>query len=253
MDLRDVHDGVRAIVEGTESYRVQLSWADGELLGDCSCPMGSEGAFCKHCVAVGLVLIDEAERSDGDGGGDDGADDGEPLSEGDLRDYLNSLDHEALVDLLCDHAASDDTLHLKLVLRAAGDRENPDIAMLRRQIYSALRTRGRLSYEGGLDYADRADDILDALENLIESGHAAEVVPLVQQVIDLLNEGVEQADELSSDEIGLMADQAADLHERAREAAQAQATEAAPAGAEAAPQGTDGPLDLRVLPSIAGT
>jgi uncharacterized Zn finger protein len=238
MDLRDVHDGVRATVQGSEPYQVQLSWANGELIGDCSCPMGSEGVFCKHCVAVGLVLVDEAESGDGD---EDGVVDGEsdaPLSEDDLRDYVESLDHGALVDLLCEHAASDDTLHLKLVLRAAGDRDNPDLELLRRQIYSSLRTRGRLSYEGGLDYADRAGDILDTLEDLAESGYAAAIAPLAQQMVDLLSEAIEQADELASDEIGSVSDQAADLHERAREAAQSQGAEASPG--------------LRVVPSAAG-
>jgi len=253
MDLRDVRDGVRATVQGSESYQVQLSWADGELVGDCSCPTGVEGAFCKHCVAVGLVLIDEAER--GDSGDSDDSVDGEgavPLSDDALRDYLESLDHGALVELLFEHAASDDTLHLKLVLRVAGDRDNPDIEMLRRQIYSSLRTRGPLSYEGGLDYADRASDILDTLEDLIEAGYAAAIVPLAQQVVDLANVAMEQAAELASEEIGLVSDQAVDLHERAGEAARSQGTEAVPQGTEDPPEGAAGPPDLRVLPSIAG-
>jgi hypothetical protein len=42
---------------------------------------------------------------------------------GDLRGYLASLEHETLVDLLCDQAAQDDALHRTLSLRAARDRE----------------------------------------------------------------------------------------------------------------------------------
>lgn len=231
MDLRDVPNGVRATVHGSWPYLVQLSWADGELLGDCSCPVGSEGAFCKHCVAVGLVLIDEAEREDAD-------ESGEPALEDDLRGYLESLDHEALVDLLCEHVATDDILHLKLTLRAATDRENPDIAALRRQIYRSLRTRGRLSYEGGLEYADRAEYIVEALDDLIEAGHAAEVVRLAQQVTDLLTEAIEQADD-SSDEICSVRDQAIDLYEQAR--------------ASLSPEDAEDPAPLSVLPSTAGT
>lgn len=206
MDLRDVRDGVRATVQGGELYQVQLSWASGNLVGDCSCPAASDGGFCKHCVAVGLVLVDEAESRDDA--------DGEPLSEDDLRGYLESLDHEALVDLLCDHADSDDSLHLKLTLRAAGDRDDPDVTVLRRQIDNALRTRGSLSYEGGLDYASRAGDIVEALDDLLDAGHAAEVVPLAKLVVDLVTETLERVDD-SSGEIGSIHDEAAEVYERA--------------------------------------
>ncbi|HZD02304.1 MAG TPA: SWIM zinc finger family protein [Actinomycetes bacterium] len=46
---------VAARVQGTSAYRVRL-WVDGSALGvACSCPLGRDGACCKHCVAVGLV------------------------------------------------------------------------------------------------------------------------------------------------------------------------------------------------------
>jgi len=47
------HDGaVTAKVRGTRAYRVEL-WAQEDTLGfSCTCPVGDEGAFCKHCVAV---------------------------------------------------------------------------------------------------------------------------------------------------------------------------------------------------------
>ena len=51
---------VTASVYGTDVYRVRLKFdderADG-LRGDCSCPFGAEGNFCKHCVATGLVAL----------------------------------------------------------------------------------------------------------------------------------------------------------------------------------------------------
>jgi len=206
MDLRDVRDGVRATVQGSQLYEVQLSWAGGNLVGDCSCPAGSDDEFCEHCVAVGLVLVDEAESGDDAGG--------EPLSEDDLRDYLESLDHDALVDLLCEHADSDDLLHLKLTLRAAGDRDDPDVEVLRRQIDSSLRTRGSLSDEGGLDYASRAGYIVEALDDLLDAGHTAEVVPLAKLVVDLVTEALERSDD-SLGEIGSMRDEAAQVYERA--------------------------------------
>lgn len=65
-DLRVVPGGVRAIVHGTEPYGVRLLSEDGRLTGTCDCPVGAEGAFCKHCVALGLVVLDVPEFADRD-------------------------------------------------------------------------------------------------------------------------------------------------------------------------------------------
>jgi uncharacterized Zn finger protein len=60
-----VEDGgvVVARVRGTSNYRVRL-WVDGSALGfACSCPLGREGACCKHCVAVGLLWLAAGEQA----------------------------------------------------------------------------------------------------------------------------------------------------------------------------------------------
>jgi uncharacterized Zn finger protein len=46
---------IDASVKGTQRYRIELWVADGELAASFTCPMGQDGAFCKHCVAVGLA------------------------------------------------------------------------------------------------------------------------------------------------------------------------------------------------------
>lgn len=59
MQLTTSQDGtVRAIVEGEQLYRVVLR----ERTWDCTCPVGAEGTFCKHCVAVALAY--NSERGD---------------------------------------------------------------------------------------------------------------------------------------------------------------------------------------------
>ncbi|MYU48339.1 hypothetical protein GTV15_19585, partial [Streptomyces sp. SID7803] len=53
-----IADGtIRATVPGAETYDVELvAGPDAEVAGGtCSCPHGTEGNFCKHCVAVGLA------------------------------------------------------------------------------------------------------------------------------------------------------------------------------------------------------
>lgn len=54
---------VIARVWGTRLYKVEL-WAEqGDLGYDCTCPLGGEGVFCKHCVAAGLAWIAEASAA----------------------------------------------------------------------------------------------------------------------------------------------------------------------------------------------
>ncbi|HEV3052584.1 MAG TPA: hypothetical protein VGX50_19890 [Longimicrobium sp.] len=58
-----VQDGVLvAHVRGTETYTVRLDTEKPGLSFDCTCPVGDEVRFCKHCVAVGLAwLMDRGE------------------------------------------------------------------------------------------------------------------------------------------------------------------------------------------------
>lgn len=51
------NQAIRGQVQGTQLYEIKL-WLKGKKLQySCNCLFGVEGAFCKHCVAVGLVLI----------------------------------------------------------------------------------------------------------------------------------------------------------------------------------------------------
>jgi|GEM_PF-1808972 len=64
--------GALALVAGTNEYKVILTWADQDLLYECSCPFDNDkGGACKHVVATILKLagdkgeietIKEAER-----------------------------------------------------------------------------------------------------------------------------------------------------------------------------------------------
>lgn len=48
--------GVQGTVHGSEAYRTEIWWLpDDDLNGDCDCPQGQEGLFCKHQVALALV------------------------------------------------------------------------------------------------------------------------------------------------------------------------------------------------------
>jgi hypothetical protein len=56
-DVETTADGVRALVRGSALYKVFLGPSSPGLYGECDCPFSTAGNFCKHCVALGLVLL----------------------------------------------------------------------------------------------------------------------------------------------------------------------------------------------------
>lgn len=49
-----------AEVEGSQNYRVEWKMAGPTVVADCTCPAMAQYGFCKHAVALGLMLIDSA-------------------------------------------------------------------------------------------------------------------------------------------------------------------------------------------------
>lgn len=161
--------GVRACVRGGTSYEVWLGRSGERLVGECSCPYAADGNFCKHCVAVGLVVLGSPA---------------EPDRDADLGGYLASLSHRELVDLLLEQAGRDPVLYRKLTLLAARVSGAPQVAVLRRRLDEALRVRGYLDERATRAYAHRARDVLDTVEELVTGGHAAEARPLARAAVE---------------------------------------------------------------------
>ncbi len=94
--LRRDGGGVKAVVQGTHRYRVHVWAEDGNLGYDCTCPVGRDGEFCKHCVAVGLAW--HAGGQSDDAGVTEDAE--TAFGEEDLRAYLLALAKDELVSRL---------------------------------------------------------------------------------------------------------------------------------------------------------
>ncbi|GAA4078267.1 SWIM zinc finger family protein [Actinomadura miaoliensis] len=97
---------IYAEVQGGDLYRVRLTLRDG-LDGECDCPYGEDGNFCKHCVAVALAYLYAREHGE------------EIRRRPDLRPYLETLDHGALVELLLEASQTDRRLRHRLEDRAS--------------------------------------------------------------------------------------------------------------------------------------
>ena len=172
--LEVTDERIEATVHGTRPYRVRIGTAGGPLSFACSCPVGDEGAFCKHCVAVALCWLEE------------GAPGGPDLDT--VGEHLRSLGVERLVALLLEHAREDERLSKRLetmVLRAAGG--PVDVVAYRALIDRATAVHGYVGYREAWAFFSGVDEVLDALAALLEAGHAAEVVELAEHALAALD------------------------------------------------------------------
>jgi uncharacterized Zn finger protein len=172
--LEVADERIEATVQGTQPYRVRIGTARGRLSFACSCPVGDEGAFCKHCVAVALRWLEQ------------GAPGGPDLDT--VGEHLRSLGVERLVELLLEHAREDERLAKRLetmALRAAGG--PVDVVAYRALIERATAVHGYIAYREAWAFFAGVDEALDALAALLEAGHAAEVAELAEHALAALD------------------------------------------------------------------
>jgi len=213
-----IEDGERVIaeVQGTHDYHVELWLDDDGLAYECDCPVGTGGVCCKHCVAVGLALLDECAR------------DNEPLpSEAsstavtmdDVRDYLRGLSPEALVEMMMEQVRQDAELREGLLLRIArSSSRGIDLQTYRKAIDRAIAVPDYVDYEDSYSYTSDAERVLDSLEDLLLDGHGEEALMLIEYAVPLLDRSVEQVDD-SSGYLSSVIEQAQELHYKACAAA----------------------------------
>lgn len=117
VQLRIGNDGITARVQGSESapYLVRF-WHDKQKLQwGCACPLGDEGAFCKHLVAAGLAYLADGEI-------DNEPDTGATVEE--IQELLGSLDRAALEELVTQQALWDERLLAELWLLGRASDKN---------------------------------------------------------------------------------------------------------------------------------
>lgn len=177
--LEDDGNSVTATVKGTHRYRVSLSVDENELAYDCTCPVGADGLFCKHALAVALSWLENSGEATFPP--DDSVKPKKKrLSKAEqLRQYLETLPEAKLRDLLMDAAERDRRFRDKLLLTAKSA-TSKGIADLRGIVNQATRVR---RYDEDADnYAERLNDLADLLEERIDDSDA-ELVELIEEAI----------------------------------------------------------------------
>jgi uncharacterized Zn finger protein len=195
-DLEIADSWIAATVFGTETYEVRLSFGAGGagvsgVLGECSCPFGAEGNFCKHCVAVGLAALKSENLAPDDGGGTASA----RLEWQSLENWLTSRTKDELLAELLELAADDRNLRRRLELRAAA--EQADVEAVRNAVRRLLRVTDYIGDDEARDYADDVSRAADAIGELIDAGAAAAAIEVARDAIGWLRQSLEAFDDSS--------------------------------------------------------
>ena len=205
------HEGtITATVQGSRSYRVKLWIEDEDLDYSCTCPVGADGEFCKHCVAVGLAWLegDQRKRS---GKSDEPA----AVSMDDVRAYLLEQDKKALVEILVEQATDDDRLRQRLFLKAAKKGSKAlNLATYQEAIDDAVEIDGFVHYRNAYDYARGIEEVIDSVEELLREGHAAEVVELTEYALKAVEKAMGSVDD-SDGNVGSTLGRLQELHHKA--------------------------------------
>ncbi|MEW2082993.1 hypothetical protein [Streptomyces sp. NPDC005283] len=200
---------VTATVHGTEPYEVELVLeGPGGLGGECDCPYGLDGNFCKHLVALGLTVLADpagslprqrkAARDRGQG----------------LDAWLSGLSKEELLVLVREQVGEDRQLRRRLELRAASARG--DLAGVRARMrelldIAAFARYGYVEYADARAYADQVGQSVSAIRALTASGRSADAMALAREGMLLLTEAVESVDD-SDGVLGQVGADLADAH-----------------------------------------
>ncbi len=204
---------ITATVYGSDTYEVCLTVGTGRsgniaLIGECSCPFGQDGNFCKHCVATGLAALRLTEKRQAI-----------PASHEQrelLVSWLASLSKDELVAEILELLDSDRDLRRRLQLRAAARRAN--VHHVRRAVQNLVETDGFIEYAEASSYARDVSRAAEAIGALTDGGAAEDAIYLARDALHWVTEAYSSADD-SSGSIGTAAHELLAVHLRACQAA----------------------------------
>ena len=209
--LAEYEGSIGARVSGTRDYHVKLRVGAGDLEFSCTCPVGTDGAFCKHLVAVGLAWLAQGTES------------GTPsrkrakssVSMKDVRDYLARQDQDALVAMLMEQAMDDERLRRRLLMKAAKHgRKGLDVDSYLAAIDTAVDTGEFIEYGAAFDYSAGIEDVVGSIEELLTEGHAVEVIELAEHALAAVEKAMESVDD-SDGHLGAVVERLEELHHAA--------------------------------------
>ncbi|MGH7846557.1 MAG: SWIM zinc finger family protein [Candidatus Binatia bacterium] len=208
--LAEDNGTITAKVRGTQPYRVELWIEKEDLEYSCTCPVEADGDFCKHCVAVGLAWIESEQPKKGAPKAARAV-----TTMDDARVYLSRQDKKTLVDMLVEHAMTDDRLQQRLLMKAAKESSKGlDLAIYRQAIDEAVEWDGFVDYRSAYNYACGIEEAISSVAELLKEDHPAEVIELAEHALEAVEEAVGSVDD-SDGYMGGILEQLQDLHHQA--------------------------------------
>jgi uncharacterized Zn finger protein len=204
---------IAGTVAGSHDYEVRIWVEDDELAYACDCPIGVDGAFCKHLVALAIAALDQptgrpARATDTRALGDRPR----PITMTDVRTYLDAQDHGTLVDMIVAQSDDDERLRRRLLTRTAmAATAGADPGRIRRAIDQAVRVHGFVDYAEAYHYARGIHDAVDLVEGLLRDGQPTAVIELCEHALRRVEQAIESVDD-SDGEFGGLLERLQELH-----------------------------------------
>jgi len=172
---------ISAKVAGNYTYRVKLGVKGSKLSYSCSCPVGQEWSFCKHCVAVGLEWLERVESPQ-----DEADASGASLVtiEG-IERYLSSLERSDLIHIIKEEAEENEVFYKRLItqaVRSSGDEAT--VNDYKKVIDEITEVDNYFDY----DSLERLEDFADSLEELFVKGRENDVIALAEYFLAALED-----------------------------------------------------------------
>ncbi len=191
-DFHSYDDVVKAKVRGTRVYEVELKLiTKNKIEHDCSCPVGDQGIFCKHCVAVALYHIHKKDQTNND------------TSKIDIKEYLSSCKREELLDLILEQTRNDYLFLEQIKHKAAMNdlqlrqqellqKDSVDIQSFKKTIEKEISATEYIpedfwdqhwEYDNGDffdNYRDKLNSILESITELMKQEKYHEVIELTE-------------------------------------------------------------------------
>ncbi|MCK4966850.1 hypothetical protein KAS50_07455 [bacterium] len=208
LDIKEFKGQITASVQGTHKYRVIFWIEDGLFEYACNCPYGSEGVFCKHCVAVGLELSNR--KNLGTSIPAQNKKNGVTLD--DVEQYLYKSDKDFLIKLLMEQALKDNHLSERLLLQTAKNlSKGIDLNVFRTAIENAIQIDDFVDYYSAYDYFNGIDEVINSLQDIFNEGFVNEVIELTEYAVECLEDNYGLADDSDGD-VNILMERLGDLH-----------------------------------------
>lgn len=181
-------DHIKARVQGTSLYEVEVNADEGSLKMDCTCPYADSGELCKHMAAV-LIAADSMRGLVEDRVSVTMIRQPQEISEqndlqGQLEVYVDGADNDELKEFLISALLDDDVLRRMFISRFA-----PESISVNDMIHEfdsicsyALGRDGFINYHGAGDFFNQLDSYLDDLETMVKNGLVCEGAEIIAEV-----------------------------------------------------------------------